>query len=60
MIEENGNISEATVVKQVDDDLDAEALRVVNKMPKSSPYIIDGELMSTYFKLPVSFTLTGD
>ncbi len=60
MIEENGSITEATVVKHVDDDLDMEALRVVNKMPKWSPYIIDGELMSTYFMLPVSFELTGD
>jgi TonB family protein len=60
MIEENGSISEATIVKHVDDDLDAEALRVVNKMPTWSPYIIDGELMATYFMLPVSFQLTGD
>lgn len=60
MIEENGSISEAKVVKHIDDDLDAEALRVVNKMPKWSPYIIDGELMSTYFMLPVSFELTSN
>lgn len=60
MIEEDGSISETTVVKQVENSLDAEALRVVNKMPKWSPYIIDGELLSTYFMLPVSFKLTDD
>ncbi|MEO6232776.1 MAG: TonB family protein [Ferruginibacter sp.] len=60
MIEENGNISEANVLKHVDDELDNEALRVVNKMPKWSPYIIDGEAMSTYFMLPVRFETTGD
>ncbi len=60
MVEENGNISEATVVKHIDDDLDSEALRIVNKMPNWSPYIIDGELMSTYFMLPITFELTGD
>ena len=60
IIEENGSISEATIVKHIDDELDGEALRIINKMPRWSPYIIDGELMATYFMLPVSFQLSGD
>lgn len=59
-IDDKGRITDAKVVKSVDDELDEEALRVVNKMPKWSPYIMDGEIMATYFMLPVSFTLTND
>ena len=60
MIDTDGNIIDATVVKHVDERLDKEALRIVNKMPKWSPYIIDGELLASYFMLPVTFALTGD
>ena len=60
MIDEKGKITNAKIVKSVDEELDEEALRVVNKMPKWSPYIIDGEIMATYFMLPVSFTISND
>lgn len=59
-VDEKGRITDAKVVKSVDEDLDEEALRVVNKMPNWSPYMIDGEIKASYLMLPVSFTLTND
>jgi len=58
MVGKNGNISEVSVVKNLDNELDREAIRIVKKMPKWVPYIIDGEATTSYFVLPVAFQLT--
>ena len=40
--------------------LDAEALRIINKMPMWNPGKINGKPVKTKFVLPVNFTLAGD
>jgi TonB family protein len=56
-VKRNGVISEAEVIRKVDDLLDSEALRIVQKMPKWIPGMVDGEIVNMYFDLPVRFKL---
>lgn len=57
VVEKDGSISGAQIVKGVDKDLDREALRVVNKMPKWQPGKNNGQPVRSYFNLPVTFKL---
>ncbi|MBR6180941.1 MAG: TonB family protein [Prevotella sp.] len=57
IIEPDGSISNAHVVQKVHDDLDAEALRVVNSMPKWTPGMQDGKAVRVKFTLPITFRL---
>jgi TonB family protein len=58
-VEANGDITDITVTKSIDQYLDDEAIRIVKKMPKWTPCIIDGETLTSYFILPISFAITG-
>ena len=60
VIDSNGAVSDAEIVKGVDTDLDMEALRVVNNMPKWTPAKVDGKDVASYFTLPVQFKLQDD
>ncbi len=60
IVEKNGAISRVKVIRSVNPDLDAEATRIVNTMPKCIPYNIDGDSIRTLFKLPINFKLTGN
>ena len=57
VVEKDGSITEAKVMKSVAPELDAEALRIVNSMPKWNPGIKDGKPVRVRFKLPISFKL---
>ena len=57
VVEKDGSISQASVAKGVDKDLDAEAIRVVKKMPKWQPGKNNGQAVRTKFTLPVVFKL---
>ena len=57
VVEKDGSVSGATVIKGVDKALDQEALRVVKKMPKWQPGKQGGEAVRVYFTLPVTFKL---
>jgi len=57
IIEPDGSISNAHVMQKVDDDLDAEALRVVRSMPKWTPGMQDGKAVRVKYALPISFRL---
>lgn len=57
VVEKDGSISGASVVKGVDRDLDQEALRVVKRMPKWQPGKNNGQPVRSYFNLPVTFRL---
>lgn len=45
----------AKVVRSVDPDLDKEALRVINSMPKWKPGMQKGEPVSVKFTVPIVF-----
>ena len=55
IVEIDGSITEAKVVKSVHPLLDEEALRVVRAMPKWTPGLIDGKLMRNRYTMPVIF-----
>ena len=57
MVEKDGSISNARVVKSVNPDLDAEALRVVNSMPNWNPGKQDGKAVRVKYTVPVTFKL---
>lgn len=53
----DGTIADAKVVRSVHPLLDAEALRVVNLMPKWKPGMQDGKAVNVKYNIPVSFRL---
>lgn len=57
VVEKDGSIGSPTILKGVDKDLDAEALRVVHRMPKWQPGKNNGQPVRSYFQLPVTFRL---
>lgn len=59
VVNKDGSISDAKVLKAVDPQLDAEALRVVNAMPNWTPGKQKGEPVRTHFTIPVSFKLSN-
>lgn len=58
VVNTDGRISDATVIKGVSASLDGEAIRVVQAMPTWQPAQIDGKKVSSWFVLPVSFKLS--
>ena len=57
VVNTDGSITEAKVVKPVDPQLDAEALRVVNTMPNWTPGKQRGKAVRVRYTLPVMFHL---
>ena len=57
VVEKDGSVSGAQILKGVDKDLDKEALRVVSKMPKWQAGKNNGVSVRSYFTLPVNFKL---
>ena len=55
VVEKDGSITDAKVVRNVSPELDAEALRVVESMPKWIPGEQRGEKVRVQFTLPVMF-----
>ena len=59
VVEKDGSISNTEVVQPVDEELDAEALRVVSKMPNWKPGTQRGEAVRVKYTVPINFRL-GD
>ena len=57
VVEKDGSVSNAKVVRPIDPLLDAEALRVVNSMPKWIPGKQNGEAFRIKYTVPVTFRL---
>ena len=57
VVNKDGSISDAEVVKSVDPELDAEALRVISGMPAWTPGKQKGETVRVKFTVPVAFKL---
>ena len=58
VIEKDGSISEVEIAKSVNEYLDAEAIRVVNAMPKWIPGKQKGEPVRVKFTIPITFRLS--
>jgi protein TonB len=57
VVNSDGSIVDATVVRGVDPYLDKEALRVIGMMPKWKPGMQRGKAVRVKFTLPVMFRL---
>ncbi|MBO5748317.1 MAG: energy transducer TonB [Muribaculaceae bacterium] len=55
VVEKDGSVSDVTVIRGVDKDLDREAMRVVRAMPKWQPGKNNGQAVRCYYNLPVTF-----
>ena len=59
VVTKEGDIAEAKVVRSIDPLLDAEALRVINSMPKWKPGKQKGEAVNVKYTIPVMFRLSS-
>ncbi len=57
VVNKDGSISNARVVRGVDASLDREALRLVNSMPKWIPGKKDGKVVRVSYTQPISFRI---
>ena len=59
IVDKEGNVTEPKVIRAVDKDLDAEAIRLVGTMPKWKPGMQKGQAVAVKYTLPVMFRLEG-
>lgn len=59
VVNTDGSVLDAQVVRSVDPDLDAEAIRVINGMPKWIPGMQKGKAVKVKYTLPINFRLQG-
>jgi protein TonB len=57
VVNEDGSVSNAKVMRGIGSGCDAEALRVVNGMPKWKPGKQNGKAVKVYYTLPIRFLL---
>ena len=57
IIDKEGNVTNPKVLRSVDKDLDAEAIRLVGAMPKWKPGMQKGKAVAVKYTLPVVFKL---
>lgn len=57
IVEKDGSISHTSILRSVHPELDAEAMRVINTMPKWKPGTQRGEVVRVKYTIPVMFRL---
>ena len=57
IVEKDGSISNIHVIQNVNEYLDAEAVRVVGTMPKWTPGMHEGKAVRVKYAVPISFRL---
>ena len=55
VVRKDGSVGKVKVVRSVDKDLDKEAVRVVKSLPKFTPGRQNGQVVSVWYTLPVTF-----
>jgi len=60
VVNEDGSVSDVSVVRGVEASLDAEAIRVISAMPKWTPGEQKGKAVAVKYTLPISFRLESD
>ena len=59
VVDKTGKVGEVTVIRSVDKELDREAVRVCKSLPKFVPGRQNGQPVSVWYTLPVTFKLQG-
>jgi protein TonB len=57
IINEDGRISDAEILRGIDESLDREALRVIGEMPLWTPGKQRGQVVAVKYTVPVTFRL---
>jgi periplasmic protein TonB len=57
VVEPNGEITNTDVLRGVSEEIDQEAIRVIKKMPKWKPGLVEGEPVRVRLTIPVRFIL---
>ncbi len=57
VVRKDGSITDVKIVKGVDAELDAEAVRVISGMPKWKPGMLNGKAVDVKYTVPVTFRL---
>ena len=60
VIEKDGSVGEAKIIRGKDPLLDTEAIRVVKSLPKWIPGKMNGKPVATWYTMPISFKLVDD
>ena len=60
VVEKDGSISDINVLRGVNDEINAEAIRVLKAMPKWKPGMNEGKVVRVHYVMPFSFKLTGE
>ena len=60
VVDKDGSIKESKLLRSVDKELDAEALRLISSMPKWKPGKQNGQPVAVRYTVPVMFRLAGD
>ena len=60
IVSKDGDIKKAHILRGVDPELDAEAIRVIESMPRWMPGMQRGKAVTVSYTLPVMFRLTED
>jgi TonB family protein len=60
VVGKDGDISSARVVRSIREDLDNEALRVINSMPRWQPGKMEGKNVAVKFTVPFTFKLDNE
>jgi len=59
VIDKEGNVTSPKVIRSVDKDMDAEAIRLVKAMPKWKPGMQSGQAVAVKYTVPIMFRLEG-
>ena len=59
IVSETGKVSDVTVIQSMDRYLDREVVRVCKSLPKFTPGRQNGQAVSVWYTLPVTFKLQG-
>jgi len=57
VVDKKGNVTDATVIRGLNQACDDEAMRIINLMPRWKPGKQDGEKVAVYFVLPIVYKL---
>ncbi len=60
IVDKTGQVSDVKIARSVDEELDAEALRVAKMLPRFEPGRQDGKPVAVWYTLPIVFKLQGD
>jgi len=60
VVNKSGKVENAKVIRGLEENADAEGLRVINSLPDWIPGSQKGKKVSVYYVLPISYKLTGN